>query len=327
MYTVSYMRPERVQRSILAVPATSNAFLLKAASCSADGIFIDLEDAVPLSQKSQARAAAVDALQQLSWGAKTVSVRVNALGSEWALDDLISVSQCGRLDTVLIPKVETADDVLFVHRLLLALELKHLRNRPFGLEILIETTKGLANVEAIAASSPRLESIAFGVGDYCLDLQTFDTAFGSSNKDYAVLARASGAAPTMHWNDQWHFAMARISNAARANGLRPIDGPYTDYHDSDGYGVACRRSRALGFEGKWAIHPSQIDTANLEFSPPPELISWAKNISERMKAAESDGRGAIGVDGVLIDLAHVKLADRIMRRAAMVADMNRSTQR
>ncbi|ATE67206.1 HpcH/HpaI aldolase/citrate lyase family protein [Rhizorhabdus dicambivorans] len=306
-------RPLRLQRSELAVPASSEKFFEKAARGPADSLFLDLEDAVAPDQRVAARAAAVKALGEVDWGQKIVSVRVNGLGTIWGLDDILAVARCPRLDMVLIPKVETPDDVIFVDRLLSEMDLATPRERPLGIEILIETTKGLANVEAIAACSKRLEGIIFGVGDYSIELQNFDTVFGSPSPDYAMRT-PDGA---MHWNDQWHFALARIANACRAYGLRPIDGPYANYGDVEGYRNSCRRSRALGFEGKWAIHPSQAPLANEEFAPRPEHLRWARDIEAKMARAAAEGQGAIGLDGVLIDRAHVKLAERILRRAAL----------
>jgi malyl-CoA/(S)-citramalyl-CoA lyase len=307
----------RFQRSELAVPATSEHFFKKAASGRADSIFLDLEDSVAPARRKEARDKASAALQQIDWGTKIVSVRVNGLDTEWGLQDILAVARCPRLDMVLLPKVQTADDVVFVDRLLAMLELERPRERPVGIEILIETTRGLTNVEAIAASSARLEAIIFGVGDYSIELQNFDTVFGASNEDYSVLAREAGRAAVYHWNDQWHFALARIANACRANGLRPIDGPYADYGDVEGYKSACLRARALGFEGKWAIHPSQIGHANNVFSPRESHIAWAVDILRRMEAAASNGQGAIGDSGVLIDRAHVKLAENILSRAEL----------
>lgn len=298
----------RVQRSELAVPATSTQFFAKAANGPADSIFIDLEDAVAPSRRDEARANAVVTLNEQDWGKKIMSVRVNGLTTPWAIADILAVARCPRLDMVLLPKVETADDVRFVDRLLTGLELETPRERPLGIEILIETTKGLANVEAIAASSPRLEAIIFGVGDYSIELENFDTVFGAPNPDYQV----SGAS-----NDQWHFALARIANACRAYGLRPIDGPFANYGDPEAYRASAIRARALGFEGKWAIHPSQVAIANEIFSPTPAQVEWARTISVRMEAEAAAGSGAVGLDGVLIDRAHVKLADKILARAAL----------
>jgi malyl-CoA/(S)-citramalyl-CoA lyase len=300
------MPQSRIQRSELAVPATSISFFEKAARGPADSLFLDLEDAVAPSRRIEARANAVHALGNVDWGTKTVSVRVNGLTTPWAISDILAVARCPRLDMVLIPKVETAEDVVFVDRLLTGLELETPRERPLGIEILIETTKGLANVEAIAASSPRLEGMIFGVGDYSIELQNFDVVFGAPNPDYAV---------TGHANDQWHFALARIANACRAYGLRPIDGPFTNYGDPEAFRASAIRARALGFEGKWAIHPSQVAIANDVFSPTPAQIAWATNMLERMASEAAKGSGAIGMDGVLIDRAHVKLAEKILARA------------
>ncbi len=296
----------RIQRSELAVPATSTQFFEKAARGPADSIFLDLEDAVAPSRRDEARANAVAALHDVDWGTKTVSVRVNGLTTPWAIADLLAVARCPRLDMVLMPKIETAGDVVFVDRLLTGLELEQPREKPLGIEILIETTKGLANVEAIAAASPRLEGIIFGVGDYSIELENFDTVFGAPNPDYQV----AGAG-----NDQWHFALARIANACRAYGLRPIDGPFTNYGDPDAYRQSAIRARALGFEGKWAIHPSQVAIANEVFSPTPAQVEWATRIAALMEVEAAKGSGAIGMDNVLFDRAHVKLSEKILARA------------
>ncbi len=306
---------ERIQRSELAVPATSTQFFEKAARGPADSLFLDLEDAVAPQQRLEGRANAVAALNTVDWGNKTVSVRVNGLATQWGLADILAVARCPRLDMILLPKVETAGDVVFVDRLLSALELETPRARKLGIEILVETTKGLANVEAIAAASLRLEGIIFGVGDYSIELQNFDLVFGAANPDYAMLAREAGKPAERHWNDQWHFALARIANACRAYGLRPIDGPFANYGDPDGYRESAIRARALGFEGKWAIHPSQVALANEVFTPSSGQIAWATDITRRMEAASREGKGAIGMEGVLIDRAHVLLAGKILRRA------------
>jgi malyl-CoA/(S)-citramalyl-CoA lyase len=302
------LRTARIQRSELAVPATSTQFFEKAARGPADSIFLDLEDAVAPLRREEARANAVAALDDIDWGRKIISVRVNGLGTEWGLSDILAVAKCPRLDMVLIPKVETAEDVRFVHRILEALERETPRDKPLGIEILIETTKGLANVEAIAAASDRLEAIIFGVGDYSIELENFDTVFGAPNPDYQV----GGAS-----NDMWHFALARIANACRAYGLRPIDGPFANYGDADAYRESAIRARSLGYEGKWAIHPSQVAIANEVYSPSEAHLSWASEIKRRMEAEAAAGSGALGIDGVLIDRAHVKLAEKILARAAL----------
>ena len=298
----------RLQRSELAVPATSELFFEKAARGPADSLFLDLEDAVAPHRRVEARAAAVRALHEVDWGAKTVSVRINGLTTPWAIADIIAVARCPRLDMILLPKVETAGDVAFLDRLLTGLELEVPRDRRLGIEILIETSKGLANVEAIAASSTRLEGIIFGVGDYSIELENFDTVFGAPNPEYAIAG---------HANDQWHFALARIANACRAYGLRPIDGPFANYGDPDAFRASAVRARALGFEGKWAIHPSQVAIANEVFTPSAAQLAWAHGIEAKMAAAADQGKGAIGLDGVLIDRAHLLLSGKILRRARL----------
>ncbi|MFT3799999.1 MAG: CoA ester lyase [Burkholderiaceae bacterium] len=313
-------RPPRLQRSELAVPATSERFFEKARASVADAVFFDLEDAVADPLKDEARAKAIRAINGIEWGSKLVSVRINGLDTRWALRDLIDVvTHCPRLDMILLPKTGSAFDVRFVEQVLTLLERELGRSRPVGIEVLIETALGVANAEEIAASSTRLEAMIFGVGDYTVDMRTGDTAFGVPNPAYAVLTNADGQSPRVrHWNDQWHFAMARIANACRANGLRAIDGPFTDFGDPDGYRASARRSAALGFEGKWAIHPVQIESANAVYSPAAPQLDWARRIASAIETSTRNGHGAFAVDGVLIDLAHAKLARAMLERQALI---------
>jgi len=315
--TIIKPRRYRVQRSELAVPATSENFFSKAARSAADVIFLDLEDAVAPAMKVQARKNAVAALKDIEWGEKTMAVRVNSLDSEWAHRDIIDiVSECPRLDMILLPKTGTPFDVQFVDTLLGALEREHRREKRLGIEVLIETALGMAHVEQIAASSERLEAIIFGVGDYSISMQTITPVFGTPNPRYAVLTDPDAAgARVRHWNDQWHFALARIATACRAYGLRPIDGPFTNYGDPDGYRASAERAAALGFEGKWAIHPSQISIANEVFTPSEHEVVWARQILEAIENANAEGKGAFGLKGVLVDMAHEKMARNVIARA------------
>ena len=314
------MAEPRLQRCELAVPATSERFFLKARDSAADVIFLDLEDAVGNAHKDTARAAAIRALNDIDWGHRTMALRVNGLDTPWALQDIADVVRaCPRLDLVVLPKAGSAFDVRFVDQVLTLIEREQGRDKRCGIEVLIETARGVANVEAIAAASPRLEAMIFGVGDYTVDMRTHDVVFGKPSARYAVLTEAdAGGARALHWNDQWHFAMARIANACRANGLRPIDGPYADFADADGYRACARRAAALGFEGKWAIHPSQIALANEVFSPSDEDLAWARRIQQLLADAQARGDGAVGERGVLIDMAHAKLARSVLERAAMI---------
>jgi malyl-CoA/(S)-citramalyl-CoA lyase len=319
-FTVVRPRSARVQRSELAVPATSEHFFERAARDPADFVFLDLEDAVAPVRKPEAREIAIRALNELDWGNKTLAVRINSLDTEWAHRDIIEVvSRSPRLDLVMIPKVGTAFDVQFVDALVTGLEREAKRPKRLGLELLIETTLGLANVETIAASSDRLEAMIFGIGDYSIDLRTCGEIIGASDPRYAVLTHPGGQGQReTHWNDQWHFALARIANACRAYGLRAIDGPYANFGDPVGYRASAERAAALGFEGKWAIHPSQLEIANEVFSPTPRELTWAREIHAKIQSASAGGDGAFGQDGVLIDLAVLKRAQAILDRQAAI---------
>jgi malyl-CoA/(S)-citramalyl-CoA lyase len=309
----------RLQRSELAVPATSSRFFAKAAAGGADAIFLDLEDAIAPGRKEEARKGAIKALVEHDWGCKTMAVRINGLDTPWALRDLTEiVAAAPRLDMILLPKASCAADVQFIDQALSLLERETPRDKRIGIEVLIETAKGVAHVEEIAASSSRLEAMIFGVGDYSVDMRTLDRVFGKVNPLYAVDAMSPDGRRVGHVNDQWHFALARIANACRAYGLRPIDGPYADYGDAAGFRASAERARALGFEGKWAIHPSQVNLANEVFSPTTDEQTWADSIIAALEASNRRGEGAVGVDNVLVDMAHHKVASHILRRAEVI---------
>jgi malyl-CoA/(S)-citramalyl-CoA lyase len=311
---------KRLQRCALAVPATSTHFFEKAARGAADSIFLDLEDAIAPARKAQARTEAIRALNEIDWGLKLLSVRVNGLDTAWALEDIVDVARnCPRLDLILLPKTSTAFDVKFVDQILTLIERETKRDKKIGIEVLIETAQGVANVEDIACSSSRLEAMVFGVGDYTVEMQTQDIVFGRPNSDYFVLSEKNQQGQRHpHVNDQWHFAMARIANACRANGLRPIDGPFTDFSDGEGFLSSAWRAKSLGFEGKWAIHPTQIDSANAVFSPSQSELDWAVRIVNLLEEVNSQGRGAVAENGVLIDMAHLKKANLILNRQGLI---------
>jgi malyl-CoA/(S)-citramalyl-CoA lyase len=245
---------------------------------------------------------------------------VNGLDTAWALEDIVDVARnCPRLDLILLPKTSTAFDVKFVDQILTLIERETKRDKKIGIEVLIETAQGVANVEDIACSSSRLEAMVFGVGDYTVEMQTQDIVFGRPNSDYSVLSEKNQQGQRHpHVNDQWHFAMARIANACRANGLRPIDGPFTDFSDGEGFLSSAWRAKSLGFEGKWAIHPTQIDSANAVFSPSQSEIDWAVRIVNLLEEVNSQGRGAVAENGVLIDMAHLKKANLILNRQRLI---------
>ena len=310
----------RLQRSELAVPATSMAFIKKAAASRADAIFLDLEDSVPDHLKQQARDNAIQAINSVDLGRKMVSVRVNGLETQWGCRDIVEVAErCVRLDRILLPKCDTPYHLKTVELMLGSIELGMGRERPIAIEALIETAKGLANVEKIAASGSRLEALIFGPGDYQLDMQIFERSVGAPSPNYVVLTDGNGAARERHWNDPWHFSMARIANACRANNLQPIDGPFTNIGDLTGFQSAAMRALALGFEGKWAIHPSQIEAANDIFSPSKVQVAWAHEVRKVLAEAKQQGKGAAKTeDGHMVDIAHGKMALAILDRAAKV---------
>ena len=318
------LRFPRLQRSELAVPATSPRFFAKAAASAADVIFLDLEDAVAPAKKVEARAQAIAALNDIDWGAKTLAVRVNGLDTPWAHHDILEVAErAPRLDMILLPKAGSAFDVQFVAQILTLVERQTGRAKRTGIEVLIETAKGVANVEAIAQASDRLEAMIFGVGDYTVEMRTYDEVFGTPSPRYSILTHGDASGRERHWNDQWHYAMARIANACRAQGLRPIDGPFTDFRDAEGYRASAQRAAALGFEGKWAIHPSQVDLANEAFSPTAAQLAWATRVTTLMEETTRAGQGAVGADGVLVDMAHLKMADALVQRQALIDNATR----
>jgi malyl-CoA/(S)-citramalyl-CoA lyase len=312
------MRRARLHRSELAVPGTNTRAMEKAPSLGADVVFLDLEDAVAPDDKEQARANVIEALGALDWGGTAVSVRINGLDTHWCYRDLVDVVEArgGVIDTVLVPKVGSPSDVEFVATLLDQMEQRNGWEARIGIHILIETAAGMANVEAISRARPdRLEAMVFGVADYAASVQARTTNIGGANPDYSVLTdpAADGSRET-HWGDQWHFGISRMVAACRAQGLRPIDGPFGDFADADGYRSAARRAGALGCEGKWAIHPSQVELANEVFTPTEAEVDRAGRILQAMEEGAKQGKGAVSLDGRLIDAASIRMAENLMRK-------------
>jgi malyl-CoA/(S)-citramalyl-CoA lyase len=308
---------DRPHRSELAVPGSNLRALAKAPTLGADVVFLDLEDSVAPDDKEQARESVIAALNDGDWSSCSVSVRINGLDTHWCYRDIVEVVERAgaHLDTILIPKVGTPADVLFVATLLDQIETAHGLQR-IDLHILIETALGMANVEAIAQTCPeRLEAMVFGVADYAASTQARTTNIGGANEDYSVLTDpGDDGMRQRHWGDQWHFALSRMVVACRAYGLRPIDGPFGDFSDAEGYTAAARRAAQLGCEGKWAIHPSQIALANEVFSPSDAEVELARRILEAMEQAAAEGKGAVSLDGKLIDAASIKMAENLVAR-------------
>jgi citrate lyase subunit beta/citryl-CoA lyase len=285
-------RPRRVQ---LATPGSSDKMIQKAVASNADHVFLDLEDAVAPNQKIAARQKVVTALNTLDWGNKTRCVRINDLGTQYAYDDIVAVvAGAGtNLDTIMMTKVTHPGEVEFLDRLLTMLERKYALPRKIGIEALIEEVAGMQNVERIAAVSDRLESLTFGMGDFAASMGVnLDAAIGST---------------TGYPGDLWHYARFRMVMACRVNGVDPVDGPYADFRNVDGFKEECRRALILGCVGKWAIHPSQIAVAQEVFTPSVEKLAHARKLAVAYAEAEAQGLGAVNVDGVMVDAATIRL--------------------
>ena len=301
---------QRLQRSELAVPGSNPALFEKAAASDVDYVFLDLEDAVAPGDKVQARRNVIEGLRDIDWRGlgKTISVRINGIDTHYMYRDVVDVvEQAGEhLDTILIPKVGVPADVYMVDAMVSQIEEATGLTGKIGIEALIETTLGMVNVDAIATSSPRLEAMHFGVADYAASCRARTTNIGGLNPDYP--------------GDQWHDGLSRMLVACRAYGIRPIDGPFGDFNDPDGFLDGARRAAALGYEGKWAIHPSQIELANRVFSPPPEEVDRAHRIIAALAEAAAEGRGAAQLDGRMIDAASARMAENVVAQAATIQD-------
>ncbi|MBJ2152360.1 CoA ester lyase [Paracoccus sp. IB05] len=314
--------PARLNRSELAVPGSQPQLFEKAAQSDADVVFLDLEDAVAPDDKAQARKNIIKALNEMDWGKKTMSVRINGLDTHYMYRDVVDVvEQAGeRLDLIMIPKVGTAADVYAVDMLVTQIEDARGYKKRIGFEHIIETALGMQNVTEIAGASKRNESLHFGVADYAASTRARTTIIGGVNPDYSVLTDPlEDGTRAVHWGDMWHYALARMVVAARANGLRPVDGPFGDFSDPDGYRAAAKRAAVLGCEGKWAIHPSQVDLANEVMSPSEAEVTRAKRILEAMAKAATEGKGAVSLDGRLIDYASIRQAEVLVEKAKQIA--------
>jgi malyl-CoA/(S)-citramalyl-CoA lyase len=312
--------PERLERSELYVPGTQMKLIPKGAESKADVLIMDLEDSVALSEKETARKNVVEALKTVDFGKKLVGCRINACDSAFQYRDIVDIiEQAGeRIDIFILPMVGVKEDIYAVDMLVSQVEKAMGRQKKIGFGMIIETALGMSNVAEIAGASPRNESLHFGVADYAASTRSRTTNIGGPNPNYGVLKDKEGNAPReFYWGDPWHFAIANMVVAARAHGLRPVDGPFGDIADPDGYKAQAHRAASLGCEGKWAIHPSQIDLANEVFSPSEAEVTKARRILAAMEEAQKAGLGAVSLDGKLIDIASIKQAETIIRKSEM----------
>jgi citrate lyase subunit beta / citryl-CoA lyase len=297
----------RLRRSELSTPGSSSRMLEKAAASAADLVFCDLEDSVAPAEKAGARSQVVTALRELDWGRKTRAVRINAVDTPWALEDVaeVVIGAGEALDVIIVPKVKAARDVWFVETLLDQLEPKTRRARPVGLEVLIEEVEGLIQVEEIARCSPRLEALIFGPGDMSASQGVRVEVIGTG---------AGGAYP----GDLWHYARSRIVVAARAARIDAIDGPFANFRDPEGYRREAQWSSVLGFVGKWAVHPDQIPLANEVYSPTGDEVARARRVIDAYAEAEAAGTGAATHGGAMIDAATVRILRNVIERAELI---------
>ena len=295
----------RLTRSMLFVPAARPDMIHKAAQSAADAVCLDLEDSVAPEQKEASRANVIQALQQLDFGKRIRMLRINALDTPFAYRDVIEVVEAAgeHLDLIMLPKTRDAGDVRFLDLLLAQIEMRHHLSRPIGIEAQIETAGGFVWLREIAQSAPRLEALIFGPGDYAASMRMPLANIGEADQHDALYP-----------GHRWHAVMHGIVAAARANNLRCMDGPYADFKDQAGFERACKVALAMGFDGKQCIHPAQLPTANRIFAPAPDELNWAQKVVEAYEQASAAGRGAISLNGKMVDAANIRMAQTILQR-------------
>jgi citrate lyase subunit beta/citryl-CoA lyase len=295
------MREPRARRACLVVPASASRMVDKARGIGVDEVVLDLEDAVLPERKDEARAAALAALQRGGFASGALAVRVNAPGSEWAHADLIALGSAERRPaSVVVPKVESAGDLAFVDRLLDGVERAAGHSAPMGVLALVETARGVRAIDEIVAASPRLEAIVLGYAD-----------LGAS------LGRTRAGARDL---DLWLGVQDTVLSAARSGGVQAIDGPFLAIEDADGLAAACERVAALGFDGKWAIHPAQLSVMTAAFTPQPAEVERARAVLAALDGAAAQARGAVSLSGEMLDEALRLAAERTLARAGLAPE-------
>lgn len=302
-------RDARLERSELFVPGARWTMIEKAAASAADAVCIDLEDAVPPADKEMGRANVIRAFKELDFGPRLRSYRINALDTPFAYRDLIEVVEAAgdRVDLVMVPKVSGPEDVAFVDRLLSQVELARGQTRRIGIEAQIETPRGFLYAREIAAASSRLETLVYGPGDYAATLRAPLASIGERDEH-----------DELYPGHRWHAVMHTIVAAARANGLRCIDGPFAGLKVPEELERAARVARAIGFDGKQCIHPAQLEVVNRVFSPPAAEVAWAEAVLKAYAAAVAQGRGVVSFEGKMIDAANIRIAQVIVEQNRLI---------
>ena len=308
--------PARLNRCQLFGPGSREALFAKMATSEADVINLDLEDSVAPDDKEQARKNVIQAIGDIDWGNKTLSVRINGLDTPFWYRDVVDLLEqsSDRLDQIMIPKAGNAADVYAVDALVSSIESAKGRKKRISLEVIIETAAGIAHVEEIAAASPRLQAMSLGAADFAASLGMATTGIGGTQENYYMAREGQ-----KYWSDPWHWAQAAIVAACRTHGVLPVDGPFGDFSDDDGFRAQALRSATLGMVGKWAIHPKQIAMANEVFSPNEKAVTEAREILEAMEEAKKSGAGAAVYKGRLVDIASIRQAQVIVGQAELIA--------
>ena len=313
--------PARLNRSQLFVLANRPETFEAAATSEADVIMFEIEDAIPPDEKPQARKNIIEALNDIDWGKKSISMRINGLDTPYMYRDLVDILEAPteRLDLILIPKAGTAADIYAVDMLVTQIEQAAGRKKPIAFQIMIETAQGMANIDEIAAASPRNDSLHLGENDYAASIRARMKVVGGPNPDYHVLTDPDeNGTRQRHWGDMWHYAISRLVVAARAQGLRPVDGPFLDPSDPDGYTAAAMRAAVLGCEGKWGNDAETMRLANAVFSPSPEEIARARRVLEVADEAVRAGGGVAVLDNKPILMPQIRQAQLLVEQADMI---------
>ena len=308
--------PARPNRCQLFGPGSRPAIFEKMAAAAADVINLDLEDSVAPDDKAEARRNIIAAIGDIDWGTKTLSVRINGLDTPYWYRDVVELLEnaSDRLDQIMIPKVGNAADVYAVDALVSAVEAAKGRGKRISLEVIIETAAGIAHVEEIAASSPRLQAMSLGAADFAASMGMQTTGIGGTQENYYMHRDGQ-----KYWADPWHWAQTAIVTACRTHGVLPVDGPFGDFSDDEGFRAQALRSATLGMVGKWAIHPKQVALANEVFTPSEAAVTEAREILAAMEEAKRTGQGAAVYKGRLVDLASIRQAEVIVRQSEMIA--------
>ncbi|TYB87088.1 L-malyl-CoA/beta-methylmalyl-CoA lyase [Oceaniovalibus sp. ACAM 378] len=314
-FRVQPSAPARPNRCQLFGPGSRPAIFEKMAASAADVINLDLEDSVAPDDKATARNNIVQAINDIDWGTKHLSVRINGLDTPYWYRDVVDLlEQAGdRIDQIMIPKVGCGADVYAVDALITGVESAKGRKKPIALEVIIETAAGISHVEEIAASSPRLQAMSLGAADFAASMGMQTTGIGGTQENYYMHRDGQ-----KYWSDPWHWAQTAIVAACRTHGVLPVDGPFGDFSDEEGFRAQALRSATLGMVGKWAIHPKQVALANEIFTPSAAAVAEAREILAAMEQARKDGQGAAVYKGRLVDLASIRQAQVIVKQSEMI---------